>query len=646
MDESLSLSLSPPPLPAPAASSHTEEERMREELSSYLLALKTSTSVTLPPDFDYLADSSLSSPISPAPPSPTSPTSLPLDPLPAESASSAGLEQESAAAFPPLSHLQHSASPPLPLPFPAPTSSADDLSRVVEAAPAVVERDVDTLMGEVEAMSAALQWDEAAEMRKIAELDALIERLTLSAQPSDLPAPAQPSLLSDAALFTSHAGGADPSDDEDEQQTTFLTAISTREVRPSYTSPEEEKEQLTLPSELPSWAEERVEDEEGGVVGEVPQLTMSAGEGFTLTSHEVQKLDDIDTLISALRADEKAGKKRRFVSRHTPAVPSHPSHSPTGSTQSVRKAGKQGPRQNKARGSDKAANAKLPSIAVPQPHVLSAPIPGLSPQETAGAYVDSLSQLLDDCLSRGERERLGEIEARLALSSEAGLDPIIACETGEAEEREGKVGGRRVRFEAFDAEAYLKSIHPHPTPAYSSLRQLYGKEGEEQKTAPTQDGEEDGFEWMDAGLDAESDDTRLLDERDDAEAILPDSDDDSHPASLDRLRTLTTAPDPDLDTKDDGDDAAHAAESSLDERMQATQAGNDAARKRVQRLIREAEERRRRLGRVEPTGRTDDRRVHTSDDRRPRASPHLVPLDRRPASAEAVGAANSGHRSP
>src|SRR6185437_5094750 len=100
---------------------------------------------------------------------------------------------------------------------------------------------------------------------------------------------------------------------------TFITAISSRETVPwPRSSHEEEKETLTLTAlsrndyytALRAISEERQEEE-----APLSPVHVHAGDGFTLTSHELTKLNHIDALIAALRADEKAGKKRRFISR-------------------------------------------------------------------------------------------------------------------------------------------------------------------------------------------------------------------------------------------------------------------------------------------------------------------------------------------
>jgi hypothetical protein len=130
-------------------------------------------------------------------------------------------------------------------------------------------------------------------------------------------------------------------------------------------------------------------------------------------------------------------------------------------------------------------------------------------------------------------------------------------------------------------------------------------------------------------MDGDADDD---DPREASDSLLPDSDDDEHAVLWQQLKSLPPAPDPTGEQKDEED--AWSTHISLHEREQATQASTDATKRRVKRLMEEAEERRKQL--TEERKGQQTRRVKTSEESKLRgAGVQLTKLTgRRPASAE------------
>ena len=661
--------------PLPRLAEPLDDARLRAELSSYLDSLKSSPSVTLPDDFDALVDS-LTAQHSSLPSSPDAPHWLSLAPpdRPSPTANAAGDREgdgcDSASAAAEASELLPNPPPqPYARPQPAPARASGEGVGDGEGVPraeGVKAVSVPALSAQLDELAIGLRYSEEAELQKIAELDALLDRLTAAASRSTQPTPSPPlpPILPTAAA-DAHPPLPPPSslpiaaDDDEDEQTTFITAISAREAaaqqRPAVE--EEEKEALTLPAQGDEVEGQGVEERVGG-------FRMTAGEGFTLTPNEVSQLSEIDALIAALQADEKAGKRRRFTLKHrsrlqrseqqqagavdTAKVPSR---------KEVR--GQDGARSKKGRGTDRGrdgvdSQSKLPSILPPPqlpPPAPSAPTPASIPAPSS--YIDSLSALLDDCLSHGERQRLDDIEARLSRTSEPSDDAMAAYDEVGA----GGMGAEEDRFEVFDADTYLKAIHQQPSLTVSSLSEWYGKA---QEGGATQGGpkrltnagaDNDAYAWMDAGLDADDEATRAIDDAEAANSVLPDSDDEQLDAVWSHLQSLAPAPDPAEEKEGEAWELLFAPQLSVDERAQAALAGAEAARQRVQRLMREAEERKRRLSgpATVHTGAVQgaNRRVRTSDERKlAKASPQLVPLGKRPASAEATAATTSGGRRP
>ena len=619
---------------------------MRAELSAYLASLKASTSITLPDDFDQLVDalSEQSTPLS------SSPTATPhwlthdIAPQPAMSDSA----------------VPNNRPPPLPLAAQETIVSGEPLSEFRQShaaglgrAELRVEDSVAAssfpLVVEMEALTCAVACDEEAELAKIAELDQLLERLTAASAAYDSHIASLPFLSSsthstDSAVPTPTlsdpaAHDAPDSDEDDEQSRTFITAVYSQEAAPrSSSSHEEQKETLTIPPSdddvRRSSHVDEVDDEQP-----MPPVELRAGEGFTLTATEAARLGQIDALIAGLQADEKEGKRRRFITRRAvrPQRVRDSADNERGDAKAMQEGGR--PR----RGAREDGKAKLPSIASsasqPPPIVPAGAPP--SADGTASSYVESLSALLDSCLSSGERQRYEDIEARLAQLSASPADPIVdvGLTATDADDQRGP-DERRV---AFDADAYLHSIHPQPSLAFSSLREWYAKDGAAPRGPPAADG--DDYDWLDEQRDGEEE--AAMDEREVAESVLPDSDDDDHSARWKQLKALPLAPDPDADAKAE-DEEPSDAHSSIDERAEATAAGTEATKRRVRRLIGETEERKRRLTAADTARGTEPsrkdgmgRRVRTSDEsRKPRSAVHLSALSgRRPASAEAAAAA-------
>ena len=653
-------------------------QRLRAELSSYLDDLKASASVTLPDDFDAIVGS-LTANCASLPSSPDAPHWLSHSPSTRTTATKDSSFDPADAAIDPSELLP--TSPPQPggsVSAAAQARERDGVQELGEAGSMAVS--AESMAAQLDGVAIGLRYSEEAEMRKIAELDALLDRLTAASSPRTATAHRTPQQHTPATAtaetsspLTHHTPPTAADDDDDDEQTTFITAIHTREPVAQLPHPreEEEKEALTLHAQP---LREELEDEDTGE--RVSRYRVSAGEGFTLSSHEEGRMRHIEGLISALQADEKAGKRRRFVRRQRSGsrLPRREERAGVVDTEkpSNKKEGKEkdGERSRKGRREDRgrdvdSSRSRLPAIlpTPQQPPIAAAAASGVtasapsSSSSSPSSYLDSLASLLDGCLSNGERQRLDDIDARLSRTSDSPADAMAAYDDVGAGSTEGGEAGDQ--YERFDADAYLKAIHHHqPSLTVSSLSDWYGhphrntqRSEDEHGTETANAADGDPYEWMDAGLDLEDEATRAMDDAEAADSVLPDSDDDERDAVWSHLQSLAIAPDPSEEKEGEGGRLLFAQQPSLEERAQATQAGAEAARQRVQRLVREAEERKRRLSGTAASDAQSaqgaERRVRTSDEaQRVKASPHLVPLSKRPASAEATPAIGSSGRRP